>query len=266
MRPWLDANCEVLSWDKIRAGNLNWTDAHRYWSDVGQTVYGAVAGPAELLYGVATSDAARTQVHRGWDVLWNDPTNSARTVAKATLTPFTDIYNGLVCGESNQLGRGLTGYALILEGARLGRNSGTIPSATSDFLEETGRLGGVLYGEQKLAMLKNYLNRRGVELLVGDEHLPTGKAGGFDGFSPNGPKIVLRSNPTEYEVWHELSHYIQYERIGRKAYQDLPRTHNWHAAEQFVFDMLNRTKRWGKLNEAQQEHAIDYIERIGGFR
>ena len=37
--------------------------------------------------------------------------------------------------------------------------------------------------------------------------------------------------------------------------------------EQFVFDMLeNSPRRWNNLNFDQQQHAIDYIYRVGGFR
>jgi hypothetical protein len=35
--------------------------------------------------------------------------------------PFTDIYEGITCRDMDQLGRGLTGYAMILGGARLTR-------------------------------------------------------------------------------------------------------------------------------------------------
>lgn len=103
-------------------------------------------------------------------------------------------------------------------------------------------------------------------MLVGDEFLPANKAGGFDYNSPGRPTLRLRSNPTEYEVWHELGHYIHYRRIGAEAYRNLSRTAQWNAAEQFVFDMLNSTRRWSKLNEAEQMHANQYIEDMGGFR
>jgi hypothetical protein len=68
-------------------------------------------------------------------------------------------------------------------------------------------------------------------------------------------------------VWHELSHFRQYQKLGRDAYLDLPRTKDFNAPEQFVFDMLeNSPKRWNSLNFDEQQHAIRYIENIGGFR
>lgn len=129
---------------------------------------------------------------------------------------------------------------------------------------DVGRLGGELYSPKKLSQLEGYLSRRGIELRVGDEHVPFGKAGGFnadEGF------LILRDNPTNYEVWHELSHFRQYQKLGRVAYMDLPRTKDFNAPEQFVFDMLeNSPKRWNSLNFDEQQHAIRYIENIGGFR
>lgn len=36
--------------------------------------------------------------------------------------------------------------------------------------------------------------------------------------------------------------------------------------EQFVFDRLENSRRWGKLNEDERDHARWYIEDVGGFR
>ncbi|UQZ77759.1 hypothetical protein C2I17_23540 [Niallia circulans] len=142
-----------------------------------------------------------------------------------------------------------------------------------DYVEETGRLGGKHYSEKDLKLLGNYLEKRGVTLKVGDEFLPPGKGGGFN---YNTGELVLKSNPTQYEVWHELSHYIQYKQIGKEAYSNLPRTSGpvpmndltkFNAPEQFVYDMLsNNPKRWNSLNEAEQLHANWYITQYGGIR
>jgi hypothetical protein len=132
-----------------------------------------------------------------------------------------------------------------------------------DFVEGTGRLGGELYDTNKLSQLNGYLNRRGVELRVGDDYLPLGKGGGFD--AEQGI-LYLRDNPTNYEVWHELSHFRQYQNIGKDAYLNLPRG-EFNAPEQFVFDMLeNSPKRWNALNFEERQHAIWYIYSKGGFR
>ncbi|WP_248063454.1 RHS repeat-associated core domain-containing protein [Paenibacillus silvae] len=41
-----------------------------------------------------------------------------------------------------------------------------------DFIDETGCLGGKLYSDKDLDLLGNYLEKRGITLKVGDEHLP----------------------------------------------------------------------------------------------
>lgn len=121
-----------------------------------------------------------------------------------------------------------------------------------------------MYSPKKLSQLKGYFGKRGIELRVGDEHVPYNNSGGFN--SEKGV-LFLRDNPTNYEVWHELSHFRQYQKIGREAYLDLPRTRYFNAPEQFVFDMLeNSPKRWNALNFDEQQHAIRYIESVGGFR
>lgn len=123
-----------------------------------------------------------------------------------------------------------------------------------------GRLGGKLYPPEKLEQLKGYLDRRSIALQVGDEFVPRDKAAGFDA---KGGRLILRSDPTEYEVWHELSHFRQYQALGAEEYNGLSRV----AKEQFVFDTLeNSTKRWTSLTFEQQQHAIWYIDFVGGIR
>ena len=132
---------------------------------------------------------------------------------------------------------------------------------------ETGRLGGQLYDSGKLGRLGRYLDRRKVTLRVGDEFLPPDKGGGFWARPDGSAELLLRSNPTEYEVWHELGHYRQWQQIGpdKKLYLELPR---WSRAkpiqdvpEQFVFDLLENSKerRWCRFTPEQQQHAIDYL-------
>jgi hypothetical protein len=142
-----------------------------------------------------------------------------------------------------------------------------------DFVDETGRLGGKLYIEKDLKFLDNSLEKRGIILKVGDEFLPLGKGGGFN---YNTGELILKSNPTQYELWLELSHYIQYKQIGKDTYSKLPRTSGpvpmndltkFNSPEQFVYDMLsNSPKRWNSLNHAEQLHANWYITQFGGVR
>lgn len=169
----------------------------------------------------------------------------------ASLSAFGyDSASVLAIGEKQN---GVTGNRVLFAGfARFVAAKGT------DFM--AGRLGGELYDAGKLAQLEGYLGRRGVTLQVGDEFLPVGKAGGFNAAEGT---LSLRSNPTQYEVWHELSHFRQFQKIGPEAYGNLSRVQK----EQFVFDLLNNSpKRWNGLNFDQQQHAIDYIQRVGGIR
>lgn len=135
-----------------------------------------------------------------------------------------------------------------------------------DFIGDTGRLGGNLYGEKRLNQLSKYLDKRGIKLEINDEFLNSRNAnGGFD--AVNG-KLILKSDATEYEVWHELSHYIQYKKLGKESYLELPRTTDFNAPEQYVFDMLeNNKRRWAEqLTEEERIHASEYIYRAGGLR
>lgn len=152
--------------------------------------------------------------------------------------------------------------------------SGTLGNSNRsiiDYIDETPRLNGTLYDSKKLKQLESYLSKRGIELKVGDEFLPPGKAGGFDAVTG---RLYLKSNPTQYEVWHELSHYIQYQQLGKEAYLNLPRTAGiemdlnvFNAPEQFVYDMLsNSPRRWGLLSFEEQMHANWYITNYGGIR
>jgi Metallopeptidase toxin 4 len=171
---------------------------------------------------------------------------------------MSDVYKAAQQGDL--LGMGVSAAGVMMPyGAGL-RSAGRAPIGTLDAMDSAGRLGGKLYDTNKLGQLKRYLERRGVALQVGDEYVPLGKAGGFDSIQN---KLILRDAPTEYEVWHEMSHFRQRQSLGNELYNLQTRAQK----EQHVFDTLeNSTKRWNTLNFEQQMHAIEYIERVGGFR
>ncbi len=139
-----------------------------------------------------------------------------------------------------------------------------------DFVEETGWLGGRLYDPGKLDKLGNYLARRGVTLKVGDKYVPPGMGGGFLAKSNGTAELILRSNPTKYEVWHELSHFRHWSNIGADAYRGLPRWSRTNPIqdipEQYVFDLLENGRHWQLLNDVQRQHAVEYIFSRGGIR
>lgn len=98
------------------------------------------------------------------------------------------------------------------------RNATVIKSKSSqlDYVTNTGRLDGTLYSSKDLVLLENYLKKRGIELKIGDKYLPANKGGAFNAETGT---IILKDNPTRYEVLHEVSHYIQYKNIGKGAYK-----------------------------------------------
>jgi hypothetical protein len=53
--------------------------------------------------------------------LLHHPVPSAQVIGTGIVAPFTDIYTGIICRDPIQLGRGLTGFELMLAGARLAR-------------------------------------------------------------------------------------------------------------------------------------------------
>ena len=122
-------------------------------------------------------------------------------------------------------------------------------------------LGGELYDAGKLQQLTNYLNKKGFKLRMdGDDIFPDHVAAAFDG---SAREIILRSNPTKMEVWHELTHFRQFQKLGPQAYMQQTRT----MKEQFVFDFLeNSPRRWGNFTPEQRSSAVDYIYSVGGIR
>ncbi len=72
--------------------------------------------------------------------------------------------------------------------------------APSNVVDElVGRRAGKLYGRERLDKLTTYLEKRGVDLRTAKDNAFTVFAG------DKRPVLSLRRNPTEYEVWHELS-------------------------------------------------------------
>jgi hypothetical protein len=123
-----------------------------------------------------------------------------------------------------------------------------------------GRLNGALFPTSRMPTLASYLANRGVTLRVAGEGLPPNAAAGF---SASMKELILRPNPTRYEVGHELSHFIQFRKLGLAAYDAQSRTQK----EQFVFDLLNNNPaRWGRMSDEERTHAVEYIQSVGGLR
>ncbi len=80
---------------------------------------------------------------------------------------------------------------------------------------------------------------------------------------------VLISHP-KIRTDTEFPPFIQWSRLGSTKYLALPRdrvNRTINVPEQFVFDLLeNSPRKWNTLTPQQRQHAVDYIEWIGGFR
>ena len=156
--------------------------------------------------------------------------------------------------------------AVAAEAARMaGGGAAREGGAAPDLL--TGRLGGERYPSEKLQTLGNYLGRRGITLEIDSPRLRPSTSGYFDATTGT---LGLRSDATNYEVWHELWHFIQYRRLGKDAYlgqtRDTVAKLKGNEPEQFVFDRLENSRRWWNLTEDERGHARWYIEFAGGFR
>jgi hypothetical protein len=70
-------------------------------------------------------------------------------------------------------------------------------------------------------------------------------------------ELHLRSNPTFYEVYHELQHYRHLKGVGYRAFEKTSET----LREQFVYDQLRRSKNlWNNIfNQAERDSAFIYI-------
>jgi RHS repeat-associated protein len=163
---------------------------------------------------------------------------------------------------------GLTDGALAFAGGwAVGKLAGAIgsrlnPRATTDAL--LGARGGQLYPAAKLSMLEKFFERRGIPVKIGDEFLDNGQAAGFNTYKDGSAKFVFGSNPTQYEVWHELGHYLHWR--GDPNFANYARQFGDNIPEQRVYDLLsNSSKRWDALSHEEQVHAGRLINEWWGM-
>lgn len=77
----------------------------------------------------------------------------------------------------------------------------------------------------------------------------------------------LPANPTELQVKHELSHFLDFKtqikqaptvRGGVQNFVDMGRL----GQEQSVLDRLQNNRIWNQLNDAEQSFSTNYVERL----
>ena len=112
--------------------------------------------------------------------------------------------------------------------------------------------GGTPYSPQKLQQLAGYLERRGIQVME------TGGNPAFIGRTDRTGTILLPRNPTELQVKHELSHYLDFRNLGFEAYRNLGRA----GRERSVLERLQGNRIWGTMNEAEKRFSIDYATGI----
>ena len=128
---------------------------------------------------------------------------------------------------------------------------------TIDFAD-LATTGDSLYGKGRLDKLKSYLERRGIKLRLDDPRLPANKGGGF--IAETG-EMLLRPNATKSQVWHELSHYLDFKKLGKEAYMKLPYP---LGREQLVYNRLFQSRHWNLMSLWDRALLETKIERLGG--
>lgn len=109
--------------------------------------------------------------------------------------------------------------------------------------------------------MRTRLGKLGVVVTKDDAALkPRNRAGAFQGFKDGSAKITLRSDPTRYELLHELAHYEHFKSLGFDKYNKLGRVKK----EQYVYDSLRTSHHWCTLTNDERIHAAEYIRRVGG--
>jgi hypothetical protein len=73
-------------------------------------------------------------------------------------------------------------------------------------------------------------------------------------------QMLLPARPTNLQVKHELSHYLDFRNMGYEAYRDMGRA----AREASVLKRLQANRSWPTYNEAERQFSIDYVNRLKG--
>ena len=113
-------------------------------------------------------------------------------------------------------------------------------------------LDGSFYPKEKLPILVNYLEKRGVHV-YGTNAAPCfrGKKNGIN-------HIYLPEHPTVLQVKHELSHWLDFKKLGFDKYSQL----STHQREKMVLDRLQNNRIWEDLNQFEKEFSLNYVEQF----
>jgi len=70
--------------------------------------------------------------------------------------------------------------------------------------------------------------------------------------------FIYLSSPTALQVKHELSHWLDYKKLGFDGYSKLNRSQR----EQLVLERLQRNRIWDDLNILEKEISEKYVADI----
>lgn len=186
-----------------------------------------------------------------------------RTLASIApvLGEVLDILDGNIGGVMFGLGLNFIGGYLIRGLARARR--GQVVDALMN-----GRRGGTVVSEARFAEIQRMMrDEHNVILWIDREgrHLRPGDAAMYRAYE-NGPSFMyVRPGATEYELFHETLHMFHHQATGSQYF----RLHSDPVRavlirEQYVFDQIIESPFWHFLSRAEQQHAVDYIRRLGG--
>jgi hypothetical protein len=80
-------------------------------------------------------------------------------------------------------------------------------------------------------------------------------------------ELYLPANPTELQVKHEMSHYLDFRNLINQASSIQEGVQNFVnmgrlGREQSVLDRLQNNRIWGQLNDAERNFSINYVEEL----
>ncbi len=111
---------------------------------------------------------------------------------------------------------------------------------------------GAPYPKEKLLKLVDYLERRNVYV-----HGTNGRSK-FVSMWDGSSQIYWSENPTILEVKHELSHYLDFKKLGLEKYMVL----STHERECLVLERLQNNRVWSALNDLEKRSSVAYVEKI----
>jgi hypothetical protein len=118
------------------------------------------------------------------------------------------------------------------------------------------KFDGDLYPKEKLSSLVNYLEKRGVHVYPTEYTMDPNPRISIK--QSGDVQIYLPSNPTVLQVKHELSHWLDFKRLGYEGYSQLTR----YERERLVLERLHANRVWKDLNEMEKDFSKAYVKSL----